>query len=434
MIQIPKLLKFSTKEIEKIKSQNLYVVKNFTDHDEVDEFFIDLKIQISWKKLQSESCYEIYRCKNKDCLGFIFLTLEKKNGSNTYNTYKKKSLFNDHTENCLKNTVSKYFQNQEKTIDNSFSNFPALKKRKRIEIDYEEVKKEQIKDKDNMCSLKTNQNELNFSVIKSPKNVKDENSNQENLKIEEHTTSEKRITIKRKKEKLLAKEPSNWLQLYNLIKEYRKENSNAPVDTMGCSIISKDEKDVKILRYQTLVSLQLSSQTKDAVTYQAMKNLRGHNSGLTVDSILEMDDQLLDSYIGKVGFHNRKTIYLKKTAAVLKEKYAGDIPETVEELMSLPGVGPKMAYLAMQCGWGKSVGIGVDVHVHRICNRLGWVNTKTPEETRLSLESWLPQDNWGEINHILVGFGQLVCFPLRPSCSTCPVKDLCPKIGTKNKT
>lgn len=159
-------------------------------------------------------------------------------------------------------------------------------------------------------------------------------------------------------------------------------------------------------RYQTLIGLMLSSQTKDPVTAEAMDNLKKH--GLTVDNILKTDDSTLHSLIQKVGYNNKKVVYIKKTTQILKEKYNGDIPATVEELVKLPGVGPKMAYLAMQVAWKKymtllilwlisfrPVGIGVDVHVHRICNRLGWVkNTKNPEETRVALQEWLPKDRW----------------------------------------
>jgi endonuclease-3 len=101
--------------------------------------------------------------------------------------------------------------------------------------------------------------------------------------------------------------------------------------------------------------------------------------------------------------------------------------------MALPGIGPKMAHLTMQCAWHKTVGIGVDTHVHRISNRLGWVKTKNPEETRKDLEDWLPPSHWREINALLVGFGQICCLPVKPSCTTCPVKDSCQKVGTAKR-
>jgi len=115
--------------------------------------------------------------------------------------------------------------------------------------------------------------------------------------------------------------------------------------------------------------------------------------------------------------------YLKQAAIILRDKHNGDIPDTIEGLTSLPGVGPKMAHLCMSAdnGWGRVEGIGVDVHVHRITNLWGWQNppTKTPEETRLALQSWLPRDKWKEINWLLVGFGQAVCLPVGRKCGDC---------------
>lgn len=94
--------------------------------------------------------------------------------------------------------------------------------------------------------------------------------------------------------------------------------------------------------------------------------------------------------------------------------------------MALPGVGPKMAHLTLQVAWRNVVGIGVDTHVHRISNRLGWVKSNTPEQTRVQLEQWLPRDYWGAVNVLLVGFGQKVCLPIGPRCAECKVNSLCP--------
>lgn len=125
--------------------------------------------------------------------------------------------------------------------------------------------------------------------------------------------------------------------------------------------------------------------------------------------------------------------YLKQTAAILKEKFDSDIPKDIQDVLSLPGVGPKMAHLLMQCAWKENSGIGVDTHVHRISNRLGWVGaTKTPEDTRMELEDWLPSEHWAEVNHLLVGFGQLLCKPIGPMCAGCPIRAECPKIGTRS--
>lgn len=156
--------------------------------------------------------------------------------------------------------------------------------------------------------------------------------------------------------------------------------------------------------------------------------------GLTIDSILAVAPDVLNELIGKVGFHNIKTKNIKRVAEILRDEYAGDIPDTPEGLISLPGVGPKMAYLTLSAAWNRTLGIGVDVHVHRITNLWGWHKTKTPEETRVTLEAWLPKELWHEINWLLVGHGQMVCLPVGRRCGECVLgeKGLCPAaVGVK---
>lgn len=112
---------------------------------------------------------------------------------------------------------------------------------------------------------------------------------------------------------------------------------------------------------------------------------------------------------------------------MLVEEYKGDIPDSIEGLLKLPGVGKKMAHLCMKSAWNVTTGIGVDVHMHRIINRLNWVPkpTKTAEETRVALEDWLPFELWNEINHMLVGFGQTICAS-KPKCDICKNTSICP--------
>ncbi|KAF5324704.1 hypothetical protein D9611_004343 [Ephemerocybe angulata] len=224
--------------------------------------------------------------------------------------------------------------------------------------------------------------------------------------------------------------PEHWEDVYDLIKDMRSRIV-APVDTMGCDQAQYKESELRNRRFATLVSLMLSSQTKDEVTDAAVTKLRAAVGGtLSIENVINADNDTIAEAINKVGFWRRKTEYIKQTALKLRSSFSSDVPKTVDELCSLPGVGPKMAFLALQVAWDLNHGIGVDVHVHRITNRLGWHRrpTKTPEETRLNLQSWLPKDRHREINHMLVGFGQVVCTPVNPKCGECVLstKGLCP--------
>ncbi|KAL2131917.1 hypothetical protein VTI74DRAFT_4444 [Chaetomium olivicolor] len=227
--------------------------------------------------------------------------------------------------------------------------------------------------------------------------------------------------------------PTDWEEMYNLVKEMRLHGpaANAAVDTMGCERLARPDASARDRRFHTLVALMLSSQTKDTVNAEAMARLQnelppykeGAPPGLNLENMLAVDPKLLNELIGKVGFHNNKTKYLKQTASLLQSRFNSDIPATIADLVSLPGVGPKMAHLCMSAthGWNRVEGIGVDVHVHRITNLWGWQQpaTKTPEDTRKALESWLPRDRWKEINWLLVGFGQKVCLPVGRRCGDC---------------
>lgn len=222
--------------------------------------------------------------------------------------------------------------------------------------------------------------------------------------------------------------PPNWEKVYNITAEMRKRRV-AAVDTMGCENLADDKRSPLDRRLQTLIALMLSSQTKDPVTAAAIKNMQeGLPRGFCLEDLLEVEPTRLNELICKVGFHNNKTKYIKATAEILRDKFNGDIPDTIEGMISLPGVGPKMAYLCMSSAWGRDEGIGVDVHVHRITNLWGWHKTRTPEETRMELESWLPREKWHDINHLLVGFGQTYCPPVGRRCEGCDLakEGLCP--------
>ncbi|KAF2748739.1 DNA glycosylase [Sporormia fimetaria CBS 119925] len=230
--------------------------------------------------------------------------------------------------------------------------------------------------------------------------------------------------------------PPNWEEIYALTREMRNAHV-APVDTMGCESLADRQTSLRDQRFQTLVSLMLSSQTKDTVTSAAIKDMQANMpGGFNLESVLAIEPPALNAFICKVGFHNLKTKYIKAAAEILRDKYNSDIPDTIEGLTSLPGVGPKMAYLCMSAAWGRDEGIGVDVHVHRITNLWGWHKTKQPEETRHALESWLPKDRWHDINNLLVGFGQTICLPVGRKCGDCKLAErgLCPSAVVSRTT
>ena len=296
---------------------------------------------------------------------------------------------------------------------------------------------------DSPATMSTTKTEVTSSWI-SPRKIKKEDPDREEKAlsdIDDTSPSRSRTKAKPKvparrttspKGTVTIHPPANWLELYTIIKDMRERNPTAPVDTMGCEDLFWQSAPPKEKRYHTLTALMLSSQTKDTVTAAAMQRLhtelvppvstadgKQYSSGLTVHNILSSDPKHLDSLIGKVGFHNNKTRYIKAAAEILHAEYNDDIPSTIEGLIRLPGVGPKMAYLCMSAAWGVDEGIGVDVHVHRITNLWGWHNTKNPEETRMWLEGWLPKEKWHEINKVLVGLGQTVCLPVGRRCGEC---------------
>ncbi|KAF5802214.1 putative DNA-(apurinic or apyrimidinic site) lyase [Helianthus annuus] len=226
------------------------------------------------------------------------------------------------------------------------------------------------------------------------------------------------------KTEVKVKPPSSWVKVLEGIREMRSLE-DAPVDSMGCEKAG-NSLPPKERRFAVLISSLLSSQTKDNVTHGAIQRLLDNNL-LKPEMIDNADESTIKDLIYPVGFYTRKAANMKKIAKISLLNYDGDIPSTLEALLSLPGIGPKMAHLVMNVAWNNVQGICVDTHVHRICNRLGWVpQTKTPEETREALQMWLPNEEWVPINPLLVGFGQTICTPLRPSCSLCSVNGLCP--------
>jgi endonuclease-3 len=217
--------------------------------------------------------------------------------------------------------------------------------------------------------------------------------------------------------------PAKFWDQFKSIQKMR-EKQKAPVDTMGADCCPDPKnKDRKTYKFQFLISLLLSSQTKDPITFSAMEKLIKH--GLTIDNILKTAETEIKDLIYGVSFHNNKAKYIKKLAEVLHKDYEDDAPETLDKLLKLPGIGPKMSFIYLKYVCEREEGIAVDTHVHRICNRLAWVETKQPEQTRIKLQDWVPQNLWGEINELLVGFGQTICGAVAPKCEECLLNKTC---------
>lgn len=178
--------------------------------------------------------------------------------------------------------------------------------------------------------------------------------------------------------------------------------------------------------FQILVSTLLSLRTKDEVTGKACSRLFA--VAQTPEEILKLDEDELKKLIYPVGFYPTKAKRLQEISRILLSEYAGKVPEKIDELLKLPGVGRKTANLVLVEGYQKKA-ICVDTHVHRISNRVGYVKTKTPDKTEMALRKKLPEKHWIRYNELLVAFGQTICRPVSPFCSKCPAYAMCPKIG-----
>ncbi len=178
--------------------------------------------------------------------------------------------------------------------------------------------------------------------------------------------------------------------------------------------------------FNVLLSTIISLRTKDEVTLQASKRLFEKISSF--NDILNIPIKEIEKLIYPAGFYKTKARRIKEIARIIIEKYNNNIPDTLDELLTLPGVGRKTANLVISLGFNKP-GLCVDTHVHRITNRLGWVKTKSPNDTEFALRKILPQKYWREINDYLVSYGQTVCKPISPFCSKCKLNDICPKVN-----
>lgn len=178
--------------------------------------------------------------------------------------------------------------------------------------------------------------------------------------------------------------------------------------------------------FHVLVSTLISLRTRDEVTIPASRRLL--TEAPDAPSLAELSEARIQELIYPAGFYKNKAKNLKEIGRILATEEGGAVPNTRERLTALPGVGPKTANLVLGLGFGIDA-ICVDTHVHRIPNRLGWISTKTPEESETALMRILPEKFWISINQLLVGFGQQICSPVSPRCGACPLAGECPQIG-----
>jgi len=181
--------------------------------------------------------------------------------------------------------------------------------------------------------------------------------------------------------------------------------------------------------FKTLIACLLSLRTQDANTRKATDSLFAVAE--TPRQILKLSQKKLEKLIYSSGYYRNKAKIIKHVSKTILEEYGGKVPSSIEELMKIKGVGRKTAAITRVFGFGKADCIPVDVHVHVVANRLGWVKTKKPEQTELELMKIVPRKYWFELNTLFVLFGKHVCVTISPFCSKCPIRKYCLRVGVK---
>ena len=179
--------------------------------------------------------------------------------------------------------------------------------------------------------------------------------------------------------------------------------------------------------FQVLIATLLSARTQDATTLAASTRLFA--TAPTPALMVKLSVKQIEKLIKPVSFFHTKARHVKATCMLLLERFGGTVPRTMEELLLFPGVGRKTANLVLILSFRSQQNICVDTHVHRISNRLGWVKTRTPDETEQALYAATAPQWWPHINLYLVTWGQNVCRPNYPRCSGCVIRPLCPHVG-----
>ncbi|MDX1382444.1 MAG: endonuclease III [Thermoanaerobaculia bacterium] len=216
--------------------------------------------------------------------------------------------------------------------------------------------------------------------------------------------------------------PIDNRRLPHVLRRVRAHVADADVPVV--TLISQEDGDP----FRILVSTLLSARTKDEVTAAASRRLFAQAP--TPEAVLALTEARVAELIYPVGFYKTKARNVLAACRELVERFGGEVPRTIDELVTLPGVGRKTANLVLVEAFAEPA-ICVDTHVHRITNLWGYVDTASPHETEMALRAKLPRRYWLEINRLLVSFGQHTCVPASPLCSRCPLDDWCPRLGVK---
>jgi endonuclease-3 len=199
------------------------------------------------------------------------------------------------------------------------------------------------------------------------------------------------------------------------------------IEGLELPAVEKISENQKKDPFQILISTLLSARTQDATTLAASTRLFA--KARTADAVAKLRVSQIEKLIFPVGFYRNKAVFVRDAARMLVEQFGGKVPSTLGELITLPGVGRKTANLVLILAFKSHDNICVDIHVHRISNRLGWVQTRTPEETEQALYRTLPQPWWPVVNQYLVTWGQNVCRPVYPRCQECRLITMCRRVG-----
>lgn len=199
------------------------------------------------------------------------------------------------------------------------------------------------------------------------------------------------------------------------------------IDGLELPAVEKISESQKKDPFQILISALLSARTQDATTLAASTRLFA--VAPTAAALAKLRVSQIEKLIYPVSFYRNKAVFVKDAAKKILNEFGGRVPRTLEELMTLPGVGRKTANLVMILAFKSNENICVDIHVHRISNRLGWVRTRTPEETEQALYKALDKQWWPIVNLYLVTWGQNMCRPVYPRCGSCALVKMCGKVG-----